>query len=288
MNALDPRLNAFRRDLADQALRGKVEAAKFVTGKTMRVVAAQAPVRREPSNNAPLDTEALRGELVTVFDTNAAGWAWVQLAGDRYVGWLPPDAVGEPDPAPSHKVSAIRTFVFAEPDIKSPPLEALPFGAQVSVVGEAEDRNARYVRIAPKGAVVVQHLASIDAFESDWVAVAERFLGVPYLWGGKTGLGIDCSGLVQVALGACGIAAPRDSDMQAEAVGNALPLDGGLPPLRRGDFVFWAGHVGTMRDAETLVHANAHAMAVTAEPLADALRRISSRGLAVTAARRIA
>ena len=288
MNALDPRLNAFRRDLADQALRGKVEAAKFVMGKTMRVVAAQAPVRREPSDNAHLDTEALRGELVNVFDTNAAGWAWAQLAGDRYVGWLPPDALGEPDPAPTHKVSAIRTFVFAEPDIKSPPLDALPLGARVSVVGEAEDRNARYALIAPKGAVVVQHLANIDAFESDWIAVAERFLGVPYLWGGKTGLGIDCSGLVQVALGACGIAAPRDSDMQAEAIGNALPLDGGLPPLRRGDFAFWAGHVGMMRDAETLVHANAHAMAVTVEPLADALRRIGARGLAVTHIRRIA
>ena len=177
----------------------------------MRVAAPLAPVRREPSEAAPLDTEALRGELVTVFETSANGWAWIQLARDRYVGWIPAEALANTGREPTHKVSAIRTFAFSRPDIKSPPLAGLPLGACVTVIGEAEDRNARYFLIEPEGAIVVQHLVPLDHAESDWTGIADRFVGVPYLWGGKSSLGIDCSGLVQVALAACGIAAPRDS-----------------------------------------------------------------------------
>ena len=174
-------------------------------------------------------------------------------------------------PAPTQKVRALRTFAFAGPDIKQPPLAALPLGAEVAVTGEAEDKNARYALISPAGAVVVQHLAPLDAVVPDWVAVAEMFLGTPYLWGGKTSLGIDCSGLVQVALREAGIAAPRDTDVQEAALGKALALGSGLPALRRGDLVFWKGHVGIMRDAENLLHANAHHMAVAVEPLRTTL-----------------
>ena len=185
-----------------------------------------APVRREPSDVAPLDTEALRGELRDCLrderarvGLGATRRATAMSAGFRATRWP------SPAPEPTHKVSALRTFVFSEPDIKSPPLAALPLGARVTVIGEAEDRNAKYFLIEPEGAIVVQHLVPLDHASRDWTAIAERFLGVPYLWGGKSSLGIDCSGLVQVALGACGIAAPRDSDMQAETVGKALPLD---------------------------------------------------------------
>ena len=286
MIPFDPRVHAFRADLADAALQGKVEALRFVSGDPMRVVAAQAPVRRAPSDTAPLDTEALRGERVTVFETNADGWCWAQLAGDRYVGWLPRDTLSEPGPEPTHKVSALRTFVFSKPDIKSPPLQALSLGAQVAVTGEAEDRNARYALLASSGAIVMQHLAALRDLEVDWVGVAERFLGVPYLWGGKTSLGLDCSGLAQLALGACGIRAPRDSDMQAELVGESLPVADGLPPLERGDLVFWPGHVGLMRDAESLLHATAHTMDVMVEPLAAAVNRLAGKGVGVTAIRR--
>jgi cell wall-associated NlpC family hydrolase len=287
MQRLDPRLNAVRPDLADAALQGQVEATRFVHGEPSRVVAAQAPVRRAPSADSTLLTEALCGERLTVFETNPEGWSWVQLAGDRYVGWLPADALDRSAPEPTHKVAALRTLVFAGADIKTPPLASLPFGAEVSVTGEAEDRNARYALIAPAGAIVKQHLASPGAVENDWVTVAERFMGTPYLWGGKTSLGIDCSGLMQVALAACGIAAPRDSDMQEATLGAALPLEDGFPRLQRGDLVFWKAHAGFMRDDEVLLHANAHHMAVAAEPLRDTIERLERRGLRVTAIRRL-
>jgi len=288
MTGLDARLNAFRSDLADMALKDRVEAARFVPGLPYRVTAAQAPVRSGPSADSTLLTEALCGEAVRVFERNAEGWAWAQLRRDDYVGWMPADSLSEGAPAPTHKVSALRTLVFSGPDIKTPPLAGLPFGAEVAVTGEAEDRNARYALVAPAGAVVRQHLAPLDARESDWTAVAERFLGTPYLWGGKTSLGIDCSGLVQVALQACGIAAPRDTDMQEAAVGVPLEASTAEGRLRRGDLVFWKGHVGIMLDAERLLHANAFHMAVAIELLRVTLERLSARGAAVTSVRRLA
>lgn len=286
MKQFDPRVNAIRADLADIGLKGEVHAPRFATGREFRVSAPQAPIRREPSHEAVLLTEALCGERVAVFD-ESEGWAWVQLCQDRYVGWVPRDSLAESGMEPTHKVSALRTFAFARPDIKAPPLSALPFGAQLASVGHAQDKNARYALVEPAGAVVVQHLALLDAFEADWTGVAERFLGTPYLWGGKTSGGIDCSGLVQVALQACGIATPRDSDMQEAELGSALPLTGGLPRLKRGDLVFWKGHVGIMRDSEALLHANAHHMQVAAEPVSAAVDRLAGRGTEVTSVRRI-
>ena len=283
----DPRINAYRPDLADLALKGEVEAARFVAAERFRVAAATAPLRRAPSERAALDTEALRGEEVRVFETIPEGWSWVQLAADRYVGWMPRAALAGPGLEPTHRVSALRTFAFAEPDIKSPPLAALPLGAVVTAIGEAEDKNARYRLIDPAGAVVVQHLAPLGERAADWTAIAELFIGTPYLWGGKTSLGIDCSGLIQIALQTCGIAVPRDTDMQEAALGALLPLDAGMPRLQRGDLVFWRGHGGFMRDCDTLIHANAHHMAVANEPLASALERLERRGLRPTAIRRL-
>jgi hypothetical protein len=180
MSPLDPRLNAFRPDLADAALSGRVQAPRYVRPEAYRVSVSQAPVRRAPSADAMLLTEALFGEDVEVFETKPDGWAWAQLAGDKYVGWIPLDCLAQRGGPPTHHVRALRTLAFSGPDIKTPPRLGLPFGARVEVTGEAEDKNARYALIAPGGAVVVQHLREPGVTETDWTEVAERFVGAPY------------------------------------------------------------------------------------------------------------
>ena len=241
LGSLDPRVTPARPDLAAKALEGKVAAARYVAGKVYEVIEAQAPLRNEPRPDASLATEALKGERVTIYDMNAEGWAWGQLAADGYVGWLPANALSPLNEPPTHKVAALRTFAFPGPSIKLPPVEALPFGARLAVAGVA-DRLA----VTVSGAYMpVAHLVPIDSYESDFVTVAERFLGVPYLWGGKTVLGLDCSGLVQIALTACGVACPRDSDMQEAAVGTPLDRAAGSAGLKRGDLIFWKDHVGS-------------------------------------------
>jgi cell wall-associated NlpC family hydrolase len=282
MPAFDPRVTPARADLAAKHLEGKVTAARYVEGRVYDAIEPQTPLRREPRPDASLDTEALKGERVTIYDANGEGWAWGQLAADGYVGWLPENALALPGPAPTHKVTALRTLVFPGPSIKLPPLEALPFGARLAIA-RIEDRMAV---MQSGGHVPAAHLAPLDENESDFVAVAERFLGTPYLWGGKTALGLDCSGLVQVALTACGVSCPRDSDMQEEALGTAVTADPST--LKRGDLVFWKGHVAIVRDRGSLLHANAFHMAVAIEPMAEAVVRVRNAGSEITSIRRIA
>ncbi|MGO9702283.1 MAG: NlpC/P60 family protein [Xanthobacteraceae bacterium] len=284
MRAFDPRITPVRADLAAKELEGKVAAARYVDGRLYQVIDPQAPLRSEPRPDAPLATEALKGERVIIYDMNAEGWAWGQLAADGYVGWLPSNALAPPSPAPTHKVAALRTLVFSGPSIRLPPIEALPLGAQLAVARVA-DRMA----VTPSGGYVpAAHLALVGHYEADFVAVAERFVGVPYLWGGKTMLGLDCSGLVQVALAACGISCPRDSDMQEAVLGVPLERTTGLAGVKRGDLIFWNGHVGIVSDPATLIHANAFHMAVAVEPIADAVERIGNAGSDVTGVRRFA
>ncbi len=248
--------------------------------EVFEVAEPTAPLRQAPSPDAPLDTEALKGERVSVYETEE-GWARGKLEADGYMGFLPARALRAPGAPPTHKVAALRTLVFPGPSIKLPPLEALPLGARLAVAR----MEPPFAVAAGGGCVPAQHLASLDEKESDFVAVAERFLGAPYLWGGKTSLGLDCSGLVQVALNACGIPCPRDSHMQEQALGRALSLD--LSQLRRGDLLFWKRHVAIVRDKASLVHANAFHMAVSFEPIGTAIARIRAAGSEVTSMRRL-
>jgi hypothetical protein len=279
MPSLDPRLHPYRPDLAASHLRGKVEAARFVDGTPYEVIEPVADLRRAPSHEARLDTQALLGERVIVYETTEEGWAWGQLEADHYVGWLSANALARPGPSPTHKVAALRTLAFAAPDIKTPPLCGLPLGAALAVVRQDD----RFAVIAANWHIPLVHLTPIDAKERDFVAVAEKFLGTPYLWGGKTSLGLDCSGLVQIALQAAGIPCPRDTDLQEQALGARLAFS----DLRRGDLIFWKGHVAIARDSDALIHANGFHMSVTIEPVADAIARIKAAGSEITSVRRL-
>ena len=278
----DPRLTPARPDLAAKYLEGKIAAARFVSGEEFEVVDAIAPLREAPSSDATLLTQALKGERVTIYDRNGEGFAWGQLKSDGYVGWLPDRALAKPAAAPTHKITSLRTFAFPAPSIKLPPVDTLVMGDLITVVREdgafAVTREGWYL---PR-----QHVGGIDRQESDFVAVAERFMGTPYLWGGKSSFGIDCSGLVQLSLNAAGVRCPRDSDMQQDVLGRVL-TSAEAKKLRRGDLIFWKGHVAIVRDAGTIVHANAHHMATVIESTSAAIARIKAAGSEIAAIKRL-
>jgi len=270
--SFDRRLTPARADLAAAHLRGLFDAPRYAEGQGMRIIAASAPLRRSPQADAPLETEALHGESVTVYDEQD-GWAWAQLERDQYVGYLPEVALGAPA-EPTHRVATLRTHAYPGPAIKLPPRMALSLGALLTVVGREGD-----FAISEDGLHLwSRSLAELGANEPDWVAVAERFIETPYLWGGRTSEGIDCSGLVQTALMAGGIGSPRDSDMMEASLGKPIAIDDPTAPLARGDLIFWKGHVGIMRDPVTLLHANGWHMKTVSEPLAQARERIAAGG----------
>ena len=266
---LDRRLNAFRPDLADIALKGEVEADRFVSPEQAMVTLPVVALRPKPDLSCGIDTELLTGEEVRVFERRD-GFAWVQAVDDGYVGYVPEEALG-PVVAPTHVVTVTRTFVYSGADLRFPTRMALSMGSRLTIAGEAETRGTRYLLLANGGALVARHLRPIsDPPAADYVSVAALFLETPYLWGGKSGFGIDCSGLVQLALRLAGHGAPRDSDMQAAGLG--MPIE--RRQLRRGDLVFWKGHVAIMEDETIMIHANGNTMTVARETLEAAIERI--------------
>jgi hypothetical protein len=254
------------------------DGAAVNPSRTPHMIArGRASLRHAPSHDAVQDDELLFGEAVDVFESRD-GWSWCQSAVDRYVGYVHTIALCDPV-APDHRVTAVLTPLLSGPDIKRASLDLLPFNAEVSVM----ERVGQYARIENGGFIFFSHLAPLASHVADWVATAERFVGAPYVWGGKTHAGMDCSGLLQTALAGAGIAVPRDADMQESALGRDCSSD----PRRRGDIVFWPGHVAIMLDGERLIHANSFHMQVEIETLRDALDRITPVAGAVTSIKRL-
>jgi hypothetical protein len=271
----DKRVTPARPDLAAAHLKGAVDAPRFAEGEKFSVCVGRASLRVRPGNDAAQDSELLFGERFTVYD-RGHGWAWGQAGSDLYVGYLHEDALGAPFAAQA-RITALMAPVFSAADLKTPVRDLLPLNAAVPVL----ERDSDYVKIAEGAWLHQRHLE--PSMEKDFVAVAKRFLGVPYVWGGKTAAGLDCSGLIQTALQAIGKAAPRDTDMMEKALGETTAL----AVVQRGDLVFWKGHMGVMLDAERLLHANAFHMAVAIEPLAEAMARIEKIAGPVTSIRRL-
>ncbi|MEM1298827.1 MAG: NlpC/P60 family protein [Pseudomonadota bacterium] len=265
----DPRLTPARDDLAAVHLRGEVEAARFVSPERKTIISPVTPLRTKPGSDA-IDTELLFGEQVDVYDTSD-GSAWVQSARDGYVGYISAQKLDEM-PEPTHVVQTLGAGLSDTPTLKVQRTARLPFGAQVTVTVEEDGYGSVQTRgDGTQRWIAMQCLRPLDNPEPDWVAIAERFLGVPYYWGGRSSRGLDCSGLVQTARHAAGQECPRDSDMQQAALGRTLDPN---EPTERGDLIFWKGHVGIVAGPNLLLHANAHHMCVATEALDAALDRI--------------
>jgi cell wall-associated NlpC family hydrolase len=281
-NALDPRRHPYRADLAAESLCGQVDAQRYVAGHLRQVVHGAAPLWSRADASEGWASQVLYGETVAVYEEKD-GWAWVQTVRDRYVGYVRADALSRDVRPATHRISVPGTFRYAAPDAKALTGLHLSLNALVCVAETAPT----FARLAEGGFVPTAHIAEVGAFAPDFVRVAEQLVGTPYVWGGTTRLGLDCSGLVQAAMHAAGLDCPRDSDMQMAELGTPVEVQSNLARLQRGDLVFWRGHVGIVTDPLGLVHANAHHMAVAAEPLQGAVERIARSGSTIAAIKRI-
>lgn len=269
------RLVASRPDLAAEHLRGRVEAAQFVAGRPARVSRPLLDLTLAPDPAAELATQLLHGEVFTVYEERPDGLAWGQAQLDGYVGYVSLDGLA-PQRGVGRPVTALWSQLYERPSVQSRIAKDLPFLSDVPVSGS----SGNFARLREGGHVPLPHLTPV---EPDPAAQALRFLGAPYLWGGRSVRGIDCSALIQLAHLACGVAMPRDSDMQAAVAGRLLTR---RERPSRGDLIFWKGHVALMLDAETVVHANAHHMAVVCEPSSVVEERVLAAGGGPVVARR--
>lgn len=268
----DPRINAYRADLADATLQSSVEAARYVEPVLRQSVQGILPLLEKPHPDARQVSQIRYGEFLDVFEMRDDGFAWVQNRSDRYVGYLPITKKTFRDTIAdfSHRVQALRSFVYPEPDIKTPPVDELTLGSYVQPV----ERRGEFLELVSGGYVFAKHVATTeDSRTPDYTFTAGRILNTPYLWGGRTPKGIDCSGLVQLALEMGGYDSPRDSDQQREAFGQPLSHHWRDMPWKRGDLVFFPGHIGIMTGPDHIIHASAHVMAVLVEPLAELIGR---------------
>lgn len=266
---LDPRITPSRSDLAASWLKEHVSAPRYVDPARHSIGVSCTSLYRSPDNIHAIETQLLFGEQVDVLEQNQ-DWAWVQSVTDGYVGYIATSALTAADQPATHRISNIGSFVFPEANIKETPRHHLSYGSHVRVIGEKDG----LAQLASGGFVPQAHLATLDFHSEEPVAEAFRFLGVPYLWGGRSHTGIDCSALIQLVLQACNFPCPRDSDLQEKHLGK--PID--REDVQGGDLVFFRGHVGLMVDDSTIIHANDRSMAVSIDDLDEYCRWRAKNG----------
>ena len=264
----DARITPLRDGIAGESLEGLIRAEVYLEPKVLTCTAPAAGIHRSPDAASEQMDQLLFGEVFEVIEEEGT-FLWGQARRDGYVGFVDAKALARVDVEPTHRVGALRTYAFAENSIKSRAIGPYSLGSLVAV--EADE--GRLVKVAGVGWMAAGHLMPIGEFETDPAAVAERFAGAPYLWGGRESLGLDCSGLVQQARFACGLACPRDTDQQ-ETLGRTIDR----AAFARGDLAFWKGHVAMGLDATRIIHANAFHMMVAIEPLDEAISRIAAAG----------
>lgn len=273
----DARVTPLRDGIAARALEGVETAEVYLDTRAMTCAVAATGIHREPSRASEQMDQLLFGEVFEVLEEEGA-FVLGQAARDGYMGYVEATSLAPRGAAPTHRIAAIRTYAFEGPTIKARASGPFSLGSLVT----EEAREGRLLKVVGGGWITAEHLAPVGSFEDDMAAVAERYLGAPYLWGGRESLGLDCSGLVQQALFACGHACPRDADQQEQAFSEIDRASFG-----RGDLVFWKGHVAIGLDATTIIHANGHHMCVAVEPLDEAIARINAAGYEVTSFRRL-
>jgi hypothetical protein len=279
---LDKSINLYREDLAALKLKNIVEAQRYAAPQIYQISKSAAPVLAAPIHGSEQISEALCGEIVEVYEVTN-GYAWSQLVNDDYVGHIKIDAINENIFKPTHKIRALRTYGFESPNVKAPVIMTFSLGATLCATGESK---CGFVDCGVHGWVFEEHLCPLGDFFSNPVEIAKWFLKAPYLWGGRQSFGLDCSGLTQIAFGACGVKLPRDSRLQ-EAIGEKIEFDESLRNLRAGDLAFWQGHVAMMIDDTNIIHANAHHMMVEIEPLSDAVKRSDATNINLRTIRRL-
>lgn len=269
---MDRRLTPFSGTVALQSLRGQV-TAEFVPGEPFAVILPLAELCDQP--DGARDRQVFLGDRGLLVERRD-GWAFVQMTKDGYCGWLPLAALGADEEA-THWVSAPASHLYPGPDLRLREKGMLSMTSRLRVLGETDGWLE-----TTRGFVPAKHVKPLGEWHKDPVAVAQTYLGVPYLWGGNGRAGLDCSGLMQLSLCACGIDCPGDSDMQMK-MGAPVP---DKKPMKRGDLIFWKGHVAMAMNADFIIHATAAYMAVAAEPLKTTLSRLSGAPNGAIIARR--
>ena len=274
MTDLDPRLHAYRPDLADVQLKGKVSSARFVEGEIRRVTTPFADLTSAPDSGSGLEKQIIYGHDVRVFD-DQNGKSFIQSLSDGYVGYVSSDCLtSDLSLDATHIVLSPRTFIYPDTNIKSPIVSYRSMGSKITVTDFTKSSGTIYAQLAGGGTIIAKHIFELpDGAPTDYVAVGETLLHTPYLWGGNTGFGIDCSGLLYLTHLVCGKDILRDTDMQMASLGKEI-VGTDYMDLRRGDLIFWKDHVGILTSSDTLLHANGYTMSVSFESLSQAIKRI--------------